>query len=150
MTGEPLDQVYVDALEAFIAKHGFLSWLDLTVEEITTGRVVLSIPYDGKLVNPAPGSTGSIHGGVAATLVDTAGGFALRAAMDHPTEHRMFTTDLSVSYLRPATSDLTVEAECVRAGTSMGVANVTVTAVAPDGEETEVAVGRTSYRIFRD
>lgn len=150
MTGEPLDEAYVEGLEAFIAEHGFLSWLNLTVEEITKGRVVLSIPYDEKLVNPAPGSTGSIHGGVAATLVDTAGGFALRAALDDPLSSQMFTTDLSVSYLRPATSELTVEAESVRAGQSMGVANVTVVATAPSGEEKEVAVGRTSYRIFRD
>ncbi|WP_440009309.1 MaoC/PaaZ C-terminal domain-containing protein [Halomicrococcus sp. SG-WS-1] len=34
-------------------------------------------------------------------------------------------------------------------GDSMGVVTVTVWTVDPDGQRTEVAVGRTSYRLFR-
>ncbi|MFC6787538.1 PaaI family thioesterase [Halobaculum halobium] len=146
---DPIDADHVDLLQAFIESHGFLSWLDLTVEELERGRIVMSVPYDEKLVNPGS-PVGSIHGGIAATLVDTASGFALRSTFDDPTNGSLATTDLNVTYLRPATNDLRVEAEVLRAGGSMGFTDTLVSSVAPDGEQKDVAVGRTSYRLFPD
>lgn len=144
----PLDEEHADLMAAFVEAHGFLSWLNLEVEELERGRIVMSVPYDEKLVNPGS-QVGSIHGGVAASLIDTASGFALRSTFDDPTTGSLATTDLNVTYLRPATDDLRVEAEVLRAGDSMGFTDTLVTSVAPDGDEKEVAVGRTSYRLFR-
>lgn len=144
-----IEPEHVEMLEAFIESHGFLSWLDLTVEEFERGRIVMSVPYDEKLVNPGS-PVGSIHGGIAATLVDTGSGFALRSTFDDPTDGSLATTDLNVTYLRPATNDLRVEAEVLRAGGSMGFTDTLVSSVAPDGEQKDVAVGRTSYRLFRE
>ncbi|WP_129116564.1 PaaI family thioesterase [Halegenticoccus tardaugens] len=146
---EPLTDEHVAGLESFVARHGFLSWLDLAVESIERGRVRLSVAYDEKLANPGS-EVRSIHGGIAATLVDTASGFALRTAFEDPAAARLTTTDLDVSYLRPATADLSVEAAVVRAGRSVGVADVTVESETPDGERAQVAVGRATYRLFRD
>ena len=132
-------------MQAFVDRHGYLSWLGVTVEEVERGRLVMSVPFDEKLVNPDPEGTAVVHGGIAATLVDTASGFALRTTFDDPTEAALTTADLNVSYLRPATADLRAEAEVVRAGGSMGVTEVTV-----ESEGSEVAVGRASYRLFRE
>ncbi|UIP00728.1 PaaI family thioesterase [Halobaculum sp. CBA1158] len=145
----PISPDHVDLLQAFIESHGFLSWLDLTVEDLERGRIVMSVPYDEKLVNPGS-PVGSVHGGIAATLVDTASGFALRSTFDDPTTGSLATTDLNVTYLRPATDDLRVEAEVLRAGGSMGYTDTLVSSVDPDGEPKDVAVGRTSYRLFPD
>ncbi|NEU57776.1 PaaI family thioesterase [Halorussus sp. MSC15.2] len=137
-------------MQAFVDRHGYLSWLGVTVEAVERGRLVMSVPYDEKLVNPDPDGTAVVHGGIAATLVDTASGFVLRTTFEDPAEAALTTTDLNVSYLRPATGDLRAEAEVVRAGGSMGVTEVTVTSERPGDEEaTEVAVGRASYRLFR-
>ncbi|WP_256299061.1 PaaI family thioesterase [Haloarchaeobius salinus] len=136
------------AYQQYIDSHGFLSWLGLSVETVEDGRVVFAVPYDGKLTNPA--SDGVVHGGVAASLVDTASGFALRTTFDDPATARLTTTDLDVSYLRPATGDLRVEAEVIRAGSSMGVTDALVTTEHEDGETVDVAVGRTSYRLMGD
>lgn len=144
-----LDADQVDMLQSFIESHGFLSWLNLRVEDLDRGRIVMSVPYDEKLVNPGS-PVGSIHGGIAATLVDTASGFALRSTFDDPTDGSLATTDLNVTYLRPATDDLRVEAEVLRAGGSMGYTDTIVSSVDPEGEEKDVAVGRTSYRLFRE
>ena len=146
---DPLDAMHSEALAAFIESHGFLSWLNLTVEELERGHIVMRVPYDEKLVNPGS-SVGSIHGGIAASLIDTASGFALRSTFDDPTTGSLATTDLNVTYLRPATADLRVEAEVLRAGGSMGFTDTLVTSVAPDGETKSVATGRTSYRLFRE
>lgn len=135
--------------ESVLEEHGFFSWLGIELDAVEHGRVVFRVPYDEKFANLVPGGEGNVHGGVAATLIDTASGFALRSTFEDPEAAQLTTTDLNVSYLRPATDDLTVEADVIRAGGSMGVTDATVSSVAPDGEATDVAVGRTSYRLFR-
>lgn len=144
--GDPLSP---ERFQAFIEQHGYLSWLNLTVEDVGDGYVEMRIPHDEKLVNPFPEGFERVHGGIAATLVDTASGFALRTTFEDPTDANLTTTDLDVSYLRPASDDLIATAEVVRAGGSMGVVDVTVESRKPSGERTEVAVGRASYRLFR-
>lgn len=135
--------------EEFVDGHGYLSWLGVEFDEVAEGRVVMRVPHDEKLMNPDTEDSGaSVHGGIAATLVDTSSAFALRTTFDDPSRVALTTTDLDVKYLRPATSDLVAEAEVVRAGGSMGVTDVTVRSEY-EGEMVDVAVGATSYRLFR-
>jgi len=143
------DPADVERLTEFIDDHGYLSWLGLTAEYVEEGHVVMRIPFDEKLVNPTPGTQRTIHGGIAATLIDTASGFALRTTFEDPEDAHLATTDLNVTYLRPATGDLYADASVVRAGGSMGYTDVSVESDTPDGDRTEVARGRTSYRLFR-
>ena len=114
--------------------------------DIEQGRVVFELPFDEKFANIA---SGSVHGGVTATIIDTASGFALRTTFDDPTDVALTTTDLNTRYVRPATDDVRVEAEVVRAGGSMGVTECEVTSV-HEGERKIVATGGTTYRLFRD
>lgn len=131
----------------FIEEHGYLAWLGVRIEDAGDGWAVMRIPYDEKLLNPGTG--GTVHGGVAATLVDTSSAFALRTTFEEPMDANMATTDLHVNYLRPARSDLVARADVVRAGGSIGVTDVVVESETPEGEEKAVAVGRTTYRLFR-
>lgn len=140
-------------LQYHIDEHGFLSWLGATVDELEPGRLVMTIPYDEKLTNSGPGSgvdddeRNTINGGVAATLIDTCGGLAVRASLDDPVYAGVATIDLNVSYLRPARGALTATADVIRIGGTVGVSEVSVVSESGDGES-EVAVGRGSYRIF--
>ncbi|WP_049979931.1 PaaI family thioesterase [Halolamina rubra] len=139
--------------------HGYLSWLGTEVDAVERGRIELTIPFDEKLTNPA--SKPTIHGGVAATLVDTAGGLALRLAAEDPLATDVATVSLNVNYLRRATGDLHACADVIRAGTTIGVSRVDVTSTVPEhgdddrdwgvdeGEERLVATGQPSYRLFR-
>ena len=127
----------LDAARSFVGQHGFLSWLGVGVEAIDEGRVVLSVPAREELRN-VDGGVRPIHGGVVATLVDTASGFALRTTFEDPADARRTTTDLDVSSLRPAMGDLRATATVVRAGRSMGVVDVRVTgADGSDGGTTD-------------
>lgn len=137
-----------NVLGEFAAEHGFLSWLGVDVESSTDGRAVLSVEVKPQLLNVGQLEPPPVHGGVISTLVDTASAVALRTTFDEPKAGNLTTTNMDVSYLRPATGDLEATATVVRSGRSMGVADVTVTAETPDGEA-EVAVGRTNYRLFR-
>ena len=142
-----------DALQAHIDEENeFLSWLGTTVDFVEPDRMAMSIPYDEKLTNVRPDARDrpDIHGGVAATLIDTVGGLVLRTDFADPTAGGVATINLNVNYLRPATGDLTATAEVVRAGRSVGVSEITVESTTPDGETREVATGQAAYRLFRD
>ncbi len=135
-------------IQSYVDDHGFLSFLDLQVEDVEEGEMTMRVPYHEKLANHGAGR-GNVHGGIAATIIDTAGGLAVRTSLDDPVEAGVATIDLNVSYLRPARGDLVAEAEVVRVGSTVGVAEVEVTAEDDDGDEKEVAVGRGSFRVFR-
>ncbi|EMA46159.1 PaaI family thioesterase [Halococcus saccharolyticus] len=140
-------------LQAYIDDHGYLSWLGTQVESMEHDRLVMTIPFDEKLTNTRPNgdddATSDIHGGIAATLIDTAGGIALRPALDDPMSDGVATINLNVNYLRPAGGDLIATADVIRAGSTVGVSTVTVESEAPDGEMKPVATGQGAYRLFR-
>ncbi len=125
--------------------HGLFDWLDFRFDAVEPGYAAFTLPFDGKFSNL---ETGTLHGGMTATIIDTASGFALRTTFDDPDEAMMTTTDLNVRYVRPARDDVRVEAEVVRAGGSMGVTECEVTTL-HEGERKVVATGGTSYRLFR-
>ena len=131
-------------LAAALADHGLFTWLDLEIERVEPGHATFVLPFDGKFANL---TSGTVHGGVTATVIDTASGFALRSTFDDPAAVRLTTTDLNVRYVRPARGDVRVTADVVRAGDSMGVTECEATTV-HEGERTVVATGGTSYRII--
>ncbi|OLZ40095.1 thioesterase [Natrinema saccharevitans] len=146
MTDGPSDAPGWPEWASFVQRHGYLSWLDIEVESLADGRAVLVLERNEEFENPI-GTDGPdpVHGGIVATLIDTSSAFALRSTFEDPSESHLTTTDLNVSYLRPATGDLRAEAEVLRVGGSTGVTDVSVT-----GDDGEAAVGRTTYRLFRD
>ena len=126
-------------------EHGLLSWLGTTVETIEQGRAVLSVPYDEKLTNATEPPT--VHGGVAATLADTAGALAVRSTFDEPQTGGMATINLTTNYLERAHSDLIATAETVRVGGSVGVSEIRITC---SHDPQTVVLAQGSYRLYRD
>ena len=135
-------QSYIDE------QHGYLSWLGVTVEQFDASSITLSVPYDEKLTNTTDPPT--IHGGIAATLVDTAGGMALRPSLEDPWNGGVATINLNVNYLRRASGDLLAHAEVIRAGDSVGVSEVTVESDTPENGVQPVAAGTAAYRLFQE
>lgn len=130
----------------FLENHDHLRELGIEIVDQAEGDVTLRLLHQDSLANPG-GDV--LQGGVVATLIDHAGGAALRTTLDDPRETGHGTTDLNVSYVRPATGDLTAEASVVRAGGSMAVVRVDVTTTTDDGDVT-AAVGRVSLYIDRE
>lgn len=134
-----------DANRRFLADHDHLQDLGIAIEDQSEGFVRLSLPFDESLANPG---TGVMQGGVVATLIDHAGGAAIRTTLEDPAATPHASTELNVSYVRPAGGDLVAEASVVRSGASMGVVEVEVT-TEHEGEEKTVAVGRVSLHLDR-
>lgn len=78
------------------------------------------------------------HGGVAYSLADTVGGAAVMSLHFAATP----TVDMRMDYLAPVTDDLRAEAEVVRDGGSVSVADVTIT----DTSGTRVAEARGVFK----
>jgi uncharacterized protein (TIGR00369 family) len=73
--------------------------LDMTLEEVEFGRAVFSLLPGEEHYNPI----GSVHGGVFATLLDSAAGCAVQSTL--PTGMAYTSLDLNVKFLRRITVD---------------------------------------------
>jgi len=116
--------------------HQFLL-MDLESHDRAAGEVRFHVPFKEDYKR-TPGAEG-IHGGVIASIIDIAAAFVLAVAMDRP---GFPTIDLRIDYLRMAPDgDLCVLARSVKAGRTIGVADVEVT----DSRGRLCAIGRGTY-----
>jgi uncharacterized protein (TIGR00369 family) len=121
----------------------FNKFLGVRVLVMEPGRVELTIPWRDELIGDP--IKHAVHGGVISALADTAGGMALWAALDNPAQ-RVSTIDLRVDYLRPGRPEaLIAEAVVVRAGRTVGVADIRVFHPSSRGEV--MATGKGVYAI---
>lgn len=74
---------------------GFAGHLGVTADTAADGRARLEFRADAEHLNPA----GTVHGGVLATLVDTAMGLAARSSSDD--SEVPATSQLTLAYLSP-------------------------------------------------
>ena len=92
----------------------FAAFIGISIDEFSKGRVRCSV----NLLEHHMNNGGRVHGGVLTSLADTAAGAAVRTL--RPEGMLTATTDLSISFIRPPTSDeLTALAEGIHAGKSL-------------------------------
>ncbi len=121
----------------------FNKFLGVRLVAVDRGRVELMIPWRDELIGDP--LKGAVHGGVISMLADTAGGMAIWAALENPVQ-RVSTIDLRIDYLRPGRPEaLVAEAVVVRAGRSVGVADVRV--FHPSSRDEIMATGKGVYVI---
>lgn len=128
----------VPALQAMVDAAPYHQVVRMVVEEAdtATGRFVLRLPFQPHLQRLA--DVGQVHGGPIASVIDTAGTFAVTATVGHGVP----TINLRVDYLRPAIdSDLIATATVRRSGRTVAVVDIDLT----DGEGRLVAVGRGTW-----
>jgi len=92
---------------------GMVQLLNLKVVEVSEGRAVFTVQPDERHYN----GLGIAHGGLAATLLDSALGCAINATMP---AGKVFTTlEMKINYVRPITregGELRCEAHMIHAG----------------------------------
>jgi uncharacterized protein (TIGR00369 family) len=95
--------------------------LGIEIRDVESGYAEGLLPADERLSLSRDETI--LHGGAIASLADATGYWAVSSANDG---HLTPTIDLRIDFLAPATGDLTAEAEVVRNGASVGVADVIV------------------------
>jgi len=122
----------------------FNRFLGLRVRGVRKGFARLEIPFRDELVGDP--LRPALHGGVISMLADTAGGAAVWTDIADE-RSRVSTIDLRIDYLRPARLvTLVAEAQVVRLGNRVGVADVRV--FNADAEDETIATGKGVYNII--
>ena len=115
--------------------------LGYDVSEVTDGRVVVTATPTDALLNPA----GIVHGGFAATLLDSCMGLAIWSTLEQG--FGQTTLEFKISLLRPITTDtgkISAEGIVLNRGRRVGTAEGRIT----DGGGRLLAHGTTTCLIF--
>jgi uncharacterized protein (TIGR00369 family) len=111
--------------------------------KIERGDIVFEIPFRDALIGDPVKR--AIHGGVLSMLADTAGGMAVWSALDDE-RVRVSTIDLRIDYLLPGKQENVIaHATLVRAGKTVGVADVRM--YQPSNPSATIAPGKGVYAI---
>ncbi|MEM6681402.1 MAG: PaaI family thioesterase [Pseudomonadota bacterium] len=114
-----------ELIQKFLDESPFIKLLEMTLVSLDTqaGMLTLKMPLTDKIERMA--GSRQMHGGALASLIDTAGCFAL--VMDQMTA--VPTINFRVDYLRPAIGGAVLaDAVVRRTGRTVGVVDVDVTA----------------------
>jgi uncharacterized protein (TIGR00369 family) len=116
------EQKLAKELRRRLSESGITHYLGFVLAEATRGRVVITMRVQKKLLQ----AHGVVHGGVLASLADTAGGLA--SYMASPPGTRVATIEMKINYLE-AISEGTVKAvaEVVRLGRHTSVVDCDIT-----------------------
>jgi uncharacterized protein (TIGR00369 family) len=113
----------------------------MEVDEASHGRVTIGWEARAEHLN----LQGLVHGGVLATLLDTAMGLALRSALDPGRRH--VTIEMGVHYLRPAhPGRLRAHGRVVRIGREIAFAEAEVV----DAQDRPLARATGTFSVGRD
>lgn len=116
--------------------------MGFTVKSVEEGRVVFAVEPAEYHCNPL----GAVHGGLAATLIDSASGCAIHSMLEPGVG---FTTiDLSTNYVRPmmpGMGEVTAEGTVIHLGRTVGRSAARL--VGPDGKL--IAYGHSTCHILR-
>jgi uncharacterized protein (TIGR00369 family) len=121
LTGLQLFELYRDG--AF-DPSGIATLLEMRCPEVARGRIVFTCKTRPEFANPL----GMLHGGIAATLLDSAMACAVHTTL--PAGVAFTSLDISVRYVRPGTVDgveLRAEGRVVHRGRKICTAEATLT-----------------------
>jgi uncharacterized protein (TIGR00369 family) len=110
----------MDRLRARLAASPALAHLRPTLQQLGPDFCVIGLSYRVELTN----GSGTVHGGVLATLADTAVAFALSTNFDG--KMGFATADLTIHFLARARSDLQARARILKKGRRINVGDVEI------------------------
>jgi uncharacterized protein (TIGR00369 family) len=121
MTGAKITAAQLRRIQKAIGTVPFARLLGLELDEVGSGMATLGLNIRPELKQ----NQGVVHGGVIASLIDTATAFAILSRLE--TGERVTTVDLTISYLRPITGGrIRAVAKVLRAGRRLFVVSAEV------------------------
>src|SRR4026209_1410410 len=97
-------------------RQGFMRTLGASLESVESGTVTITCGFDERLTQ----QHGLLHGGVLASLVDVACGYAALSVM--PAAREVLTVEFKIHFLKPAKTDrLIAVGHVVQAGRTLTV-----------------------------
>jgi uncharacterized protein (TIGR00369 family) len=135
---DPTQQPTQDEIADQVAASPFHAALGISVDAVRVGEIDLRLEARPEHTN----LLGTVHGGVLATLADTAAGLAVRTSIPRGSRH--VSANLDVQYLAPAAVDtLLATGRVVRLGRRLAFAEASVT----DDEGLELARAQVTIAV---
>jgi uncharacterized protein (TIGR00369 family) len=136
MSQHEIDPQKLERARSAFAAVPYAKFLGLQLGAVRQGEVSIHLDIRDELKQ----NQGVVHGGAIASLIDTASAFAVLTQID--LSERVTTTDLTIHYLRPATSGrMIATARTVRGGRRLFVLSIDVF----DEENAHIATAITTY-----
>src|SRR5947208_10154375 len=136
MSKEQMDPQKLERARSAFAAVPYAKFLGLQLGAVRQGEVSIHLDIRDELKQ----NQGVVHGGAIASLIDTASAFAVLTQID--LSERVTTTDLTIHYLRPATTGrMTAVARIIRGGRRLFVLSVEV----HNDENAMIATAVTTY-----
>ena len=110
----------LDRLRRRLASSPALACLEPSLEEVSLDSAVIRLPYRDEVTN----GSGTVHGGILATLADTAVAFALSTNFNG--KMGFATADLTIHFLRRARGDVWARARILKKGKRVNVGEVSM------------------------
>jgi uncharacterized protein (TIGR00369 family) len=112
------DLIPIQQLRERLSQTAFAAWLGLVLESSEQPGVVFRMARRPEILGSP--STGALHGGVVASLIDTAASYAVMAR----TGRSLATVDMRVDYHQPAIcEEYRIEGSIVRVGRKIATAD---------------------------
>lgn len=127
-------------LQARLSRNHFANWMGLVLTSSEDGTVEMILPWRDEFIsNP---DHRYVHGGILATLIDTAGSFAVATRLGHPAP----TIDMRVDFHKSATAGaLRTDGRIVKMGRTLATCDARVF----DESGALVASGRGLFLVGR-
>jgi uncharacterized protein (TIGR00369 family) len=130
----PPDPNFARRVADSFARQGAMAHLGAVLEAVGPGRVAIRLPYRPELSQ----QHGFFHGGIVATIGDSAGGYAAYSMM--PADASILTVEYKINLVAPAKGEaLVARGRVVKPGRTLTVCTVEVFA-AEGGRESLCAV----------
>jgi uncharacterized protein (TIGR00369 family) len=118
---DQVDDAVIEDLRARMARSAFHGWMGMSFVDARPGEIEIALDVQEHHLNLG----GSLHGGVLATLADTAAGLAVRTRL--APEARHVTVHLDVRYLSPGrVGTIVASGRVVRLGRRIAFADAQV------------------------
>jgi len=106
----------MDRIRQSFDRQGFMRTVGATLESVESGTVTVTCGFDERLTQ----QHGLLHGGLLASLVDVACGYAALSMM--PADREVLTVEFKIHFLKPAKTDrLIAVGQVVQAGRTLTV-----------------------------
>ncbi|MCC6468138.1 MAG: PaaI family thioesterase [Alphaproteobacteria bacterium] len=130
----PPDPAYARRVADSFARQGAMTHLGAVLSSVAPGAVEIRLPYRAEVAQ----QHGFFHGGIVATIADSAGGYAGYSMM--PADASVLTVEYKINLMAPAQGDeLIARGRVVKTGRTLAVCTAEVFAV-DGGQETLCAV----------
>ncbi len=133
---------FEEAVRASFARQGLMWTIGARIATVLPGRVVIELQRS----NGSSQQQGLFHGGAIGAIADSAGGYAALSLM--PAGSDVVTVEYKINFVRPALGTLLrADGQILRAGKSVTVARVDVTAIDGDNRQVVALLQGTFMRV---